>query len=48
MALLGNSLLATWRPKGIMASVKDPAFLRSQEVQALLLCLMMIVSPPAP
>jgi len=48
MALLANSLLATWRPKGIMASVKDPAFLRSQEVQALLLCLMMLVSPPMP
>jgi len=46
MLLLLNSLAAKW-PKAF-ATLKDPAFLQSDEVRTIMLCLMMLVSPPLP
>lgn len=46
MALLLNSLFSTWSLS--MDTIKNPAFHQSQEMQALMLCMMIIISPPLP
>ncbi|KAL1525288.1 hypothetical protein AB1Y20_020150 [Prymnesium parvum] len=46
MALLVNSLRTAWPMS--MATLRNPAFHQSEEMQALMLCLMIIVSPPLP
>jgi len=46
MALFAVNLKAQWPIA--MATLKNAAFYRSEEMQSMLLCLMMIVSPPLP
>jgi len=46
MAVIAISLYGTWPLK--WDTLKNPHFNKSQEMQALFLCLMMVVSPPLP